>query len=138
MSLRKIAQTKDTTVVTLVDPDDLETVLTNADGSPMTITVYGPFSKKYKELNFKAQDKRLKKLQRTGGKMQISAEELAEAAREVLMGCVVEWNVTIEDDPEPFTPDAIARVFEEFPWVVTQLDTVIGNELNFLTKPASS
>jgi hypothetical protein len=138
MSLRKVAKVEDTTTITLVDPIDMETVLTNADGSPMTVTVLGPFSKKYKELNFKVQDKRLKQMQRTGGKMQISAEELTRSAREILVGCVVDWNITVEDDPEPCTPEAVARVLEEFEWVASQLDIVIGSEQNFLAKPASS
>ncbi len=136
MGLRKIAKVEDTTIITLVDPDDLETPLTNADGSPMTITVLGPFSKKYKELNFKVQNKRLKHVQRTGGRMQVSAEELAASSREVLVGCVVDWNITVEDEPEPFTHEAVAKVFEEFPWVASQVDAAVGNELNFLTKPA--
>jgi len=87
MDLLNIGKTKETTDVTLYNPVTSE-VLTNEDGSEMTITVHGPYSKKYKTIAHAQQNRRLQKAQRTGGKLNLSAEEIEAAGLDLLVKCV--------------------------------------------------
>ena len=50
MDLMNIGTTKETTDVTLYNPVNSE-ILTNEDGSEMSVTVHGPYSKKYKTIS---------------------------------------------------------------------------------------
>ena len=50
MDLMNIGTTKETTDVTLYNPVNSE-ILTNEDRSEMTITIHGPYSKKYKTIS---------------------------------------------------------------------------------------
>ena len=63
MDLMNIGTTKETTDVTLYNPVNSE-ILTNEDRSEMTITVHGPYSKKYKPISHAQQNRRLMKAQR--------------------------------------------------------------------------
>ena len=133
MDLMNIGKTKDTTDVTLYNPVTSE-ILTNEDGSEMTITVHGPYSKKYKSVSHAQQNRRLQKAQRTGGKLNLSAEEIEAAGLDLLVKCVDKWNITIGGEAPEATETKVREIFTEFPWVREQVDAALGDAQAFLDK----
>ena len=133
MDLLNIGKTKDTTNVTLYNPITSE-ILTNEGGSEMTITVHGPYSKKYKSIAHAQQNRRLQKAQRTGGKLNLSAEEIEAAALDLLVKCVDGWNITLGGEQPDCTEAKVREVFTELPWVREQVDAALGDAQAFLGK----
>ena len=137
MSLRKASTVKDTTTVTITDPHYPFEPLKNADGTEMTVVVHGPFSPKYKQIELSVQNARMRKLQSKKGRANFTAEEIEQSAEEMLIACIESWNLTVDKDPLEFSEPNVRKVFQEFPWVRSQIDAVIGDETNFLEKSAT-
>lgn len=133
MDLMNIGKIKETTDVTLYNPINSE-ILLNGDGSEMTITVHGPYSKKYKAIAHAQQNRRLQKAQRTGGKLNLSAEEIEGAALELLIKCVDGWNITLGGEQPDCTENKVREVFTDLPWVREQVDAALGDAQAFLGK----
>lgn len=133
MDLMNIGTAKDTTDVVLYNPVNSE-VLRNEDGSEMTITVHGPYSKKYKAISHAQQNRRLQKAQRTGGKLNLTAEEIEASALDLLVKCVEKWNITIGGEMPEATEAKVREVFEALPWVREQVDAGLGDTQAFLGK----
>lgn len=133
MDLMNIGKTKETTDVTLYNPVNSE-ILTNEDGSEMTITVHGPYSKKYKSIAHAQQNRRLQKAQRTGGKLNLSAEEIEASALDLLIKCVDGWNITLGGEQPECSEAKVREVFEALPWVREQVDAALGDAQAFLGK----
>lgn len=133
MDLLNIGKTKETTDVTLYNPINSE-ILVNEDGSEMTITVHGPYSKKYKSIAHAQQNRRLQKAQRTGGKLNLSAEEIESSALDLLVKCVDGWNITLGGEKPACTEAKVREVFVDLPWVREQVDAALGDAQAFLGK----
>ena len=131
MGLNDIGKVKETTDVELVHPATGETLL-NEDGTAMTITVHGPYSSTYKAVSHAQQNKRLMKAQRTGGKLNLSAEEIEASSLDLLVKCTEAWNLTLDEKPEDFSQDKARQVYLEHPWVREQVDAVFGDTRAFL------
>ena len=132
MSLKDIGTFKETIDVELMHPVTGEPLL-NGDKSQMTITVHGPYSKLYKKIMHDQQNRRLMKAQRTGGKMNLTAEEIEASALDLLVRCTTDWNVTLEgDDKTKFSSEAVRETYIELPWVREQVDAVIADTRAFL------
>lgn len=131
MGLNDIGKVKETTDVELLHPATGE-VLLNDDGTPMTITVHGPYSSTYKAVSHAQQNKRLMKAQRTGGKLNLSAEEIEASSLDLLVKCTESWNLTLDKKPEEFSQDKARQVYLEHPWVREQVDAVFGDTRAFL------
>lgn len=133
MDLMNIGTTKETTDVVLYNPVNSE-VLRNEDGSEMTITVHGPYSKKYKAISHAQQNRRLQKAQRTGGKLNLTAEEIEASALDLLVKCVEAWTITIGGEQPAASEAKVREVFEKLPWVREQVDAALGDAQAFLDK----
>jgi len=133
MDLLNIGKTKETTDVTLYNPVTSE-VLTNEDGSEMTVTVHGPYSKKYKSIAHAQQNRRLQKAQRTGGKLNLSAEEIEASGLDLLVKSVESWNITLGGEKPECTEAKVREVFTDLPWVREQVDAAVGDAQAFLDK----
>jgi hypothetical protein len=131
MGLKNAATVKETTEVELVHPITGE-VLTNDDGSAMTITVYGPYSKEYKQVMHAQQNKRLAKAKRMNGKMDLNAEELEAGALDLLVKCTKGWKITLDEGLEKFSEAKVREVYTELPWVRDQVEAVMGDTRAFL------
>ena len=133
MDLMNIGTTKETTDVTLYNPVNSE-ILTNEDNSEMTITIHGPYSKKYKTISHAQQNRRLMKAQRTGGKLNLTAEEIEASALDLLVKCVDGWNITLSGEMPECKEAKVREVFEALPWVREQVDAALGDAQAFLDK----
>ena len=137
MGLRDIGAVKDTTDVELYHPATAELLL-NADKTPMTITVHGPYSEKFKAVQRAQMNRRLARAQRAGRSTEIKAEQVEAETLEQLLKCVEAWNITVKDEPEPFSEDNVRAVFDEFPWVREQVEAAFGDARAFLDTSAKT
>lgn len=133
MDLMNIGTTKETTDVVLYNPVNSE-ILTNEDGSEMTITVCGPYSKKYKSISHAQQNRRLMKAQRTGGKLNLTAEEIEASALDLLVKCIESWNITVGGKQPDCKESKVRELFEQLPWVREQVESALGDTQAFLDK----
>ncbi len=133
MDLMNIGTTKETTDVTLYNPINSE-ILLNDDKSEMTITIHGPYSKKYKSISHAQQNRRLMKAQRTGGKLNLTAEEIESSALDLLVKCVDGWSITLGGEKPECKEAKVREVFEALPWVREQVDAALGDAQSFLDK----
>lgn len=131
MSLLSVGKTKDTTDVVLYHPVSGEPLL-NGDKTTMTITIHGPYSARYKKISHEQQNRRLIKAQRSGGKLNLTAEEIEASALEILVKCVEAWHVTRDKDLEKFSEENVREVFVNLPWVREQVDAAFGDARAFL------
>lgn len=135
MSLQSVGKVKDTTVVTIKHPDPRKT-LKNPDGSAMTVTLHGPYSKRYKETLRAQQQLRVEEMALSGVDGSLNPGELDAMTRELVAKCIEEWNVWETDEIQlDCTPENIEKVFEEHPWVLDQLNAALGRSGNFLDAP---
>ena len=131
--LLNIGKTKETSDVVLYNPVNSE-ILKNEDGSEMTITIHGPYSKRYKSISHAQQNRRLQKAQRTGGKLNLSAEEIESSALDLLVKCVEGWTITLGGEQPACTEAKVREVFTDLPWVREQVDAALGDAQAFLGK----
>ena len=132
MSLKDIGTVKETVDVELIHPVTGEPLL-NGDKSQMTITVHGPYSKVYKKITHDQQNRRLMKAQRTGGKLNLTAEEIEASALDLLVRCTTDWNVTLEgDDKTKYSHEAVREIYVELLWVREQVEAVLSDTRAFL------
>lgn len=132
MSLKSVGTVKDTTTVTLFHPAT-GAELPNADKTPMTVTIHGPYSARYKAIIREQQQKRMAEMPATGRAPQLTADELEAFSSDLMARCIEDWNVTLEGDEKlPFTPENVDIVLRDFPWVRDQLSAAMGNIAGFL------
>ena len=74
------------------------------------------------------------KAQRTGGKLNLTAEELEASALDLLVKCVDGWKITLGGDKPKCTEAKVREVFETLPWVREQVDSALGDAQAFLDK----
>jgi hypothetical protein len=132
MSLLAIGKTKDTKTLELTHPATGE-VLKNADDSPMTITIYGPYSSAYykriAELNRDALNDKA-----ASGDTKLTDEEVEERMFRDAAAKIADWNITIANDPEPFSVEKAIEVFRDFRYVFFQVLGETGSTENFFDK----
>lgn len=131
MGLKDIGTVKDTTDITLYHPATSEPLL-NADGSEMTVTIHGPYSKRYKEIEREQQNRRFARAQRSGRGMNIKAEQLEAENFDLLVKCIETWNISLGKEPEAFSVETAREVLTEYPWVREQVQAGLGDQAAFL------
>ena len=137
MSLSSVGKVKQTAEVVLKHPDPTKT-LKNPDGSPMTITLHGPYSERRKSILRVQQQRRMAEIE-AAGDVTINQDALDEYTREMFIGCIESWNIW--DTPEEkreFSPQSAAALLEEHPWVFDQMSMAMGRTANFLDAPKSN
>jgi hypothetical protein len=133
MALKDIGNLKDTVTVTLRHPDPRQKLTPNADGTPMTVTVYGPHSSHYKAILREQQQRRVEAGVSADALGILSVEEVEDMNEEALRRCIVDWDLTLEGEEKfPFTPENVEVLFAEVNWVVDQLYAAWGNTAGFL------
>jgi hypothetical protein len=132
MSLRDVGTVKDTTTITLFHPATGKDLL-NADGTPMTVTVHGPYSERYKTVLRDQQQRRMTDMTRAAARTNMTPEEIDAFAQELMTRCIEDWSLTLEgDDKLPFSAEAATTVLAEFPWLRDQINAAIGDVAGFL------
>lgn len=98
------------------------------DDTDVVFMIVGTLSKRYK----KAQARNRAQWGRKAG----GGDELDQQARDATAACVVSWTGIVDADkaPVPCTPDNVAQLLDEMPWVREQLDGEIRDHAAFFTK----
>lgn len=130
MDLMSIGHVKDTTEVELRNPLTDEP-LVNDDGSAMTITVHGPYSKTYKRVSHEQQNRRLNKAAR-GGRVNLNAAEFEAGTLELLLKCIEKWNITVDGQRPGYDESFARQLFEKLPWIREQIEVVFTDSKAFL------
>lgn len=129
MDLKDLKPSSDTVEVTVVHPTTYEP-LTNDDGSNMVITMYAPHSKEYKAAVHEQTNKRLKQAQ-SKKKMDVTAQDLDEAALELLAKTTKDWKITYGGVKPKFSVDKAKDIYDEVFWIRNQIEEAISNYLDF-------
>lgn len=136
MGLSDVGTIKETTEIRLYHPrtgDDIP----GPGGKPLSVTVHGPYSAKYKAFTRKQQQARLQSVTRQNrNALNITAEEIERGAVDLIIACIESWNISFEGDKVlPLNEANIREVFERHPWVRDQIDMAMGNAADFLEPP---
>jgi hypothetical protein len=135
MSLRDVGTIKDTTTITLLHPVTGKPLL-NADETPMTVVLHGPYSERYKTILREQQQRRMTDMSRAARAATMTPEEIDAFANELLVRCIEDWSITLEGDEKlAYSQASVESVLVEFPWVKDQINAVLGNIADFLEPP---
>lgn len=121
-----------------------EPIVVNDDGAELTMRVIGPDAPEFKE----ARNEYLKRyLGRTKDKVTNKVvphdiEHYEEDNYELVVRCVIGWdNLYFDpesgdevDEPLEFSVENARKVLSACPWIIEQLQTVIGQRANFIKK----
>ena len=130
MDLKDLTPKSDDIVVEIKHPANGET-LNNDDKSPMTITVFAPHSKEYKNVLYEQTNKRLKQMQ-SKNTQDITAEDLEEASLEALAKTTKEWNITYDGEQPKLTVAKAKQIYDEVFWIKAQIEEAAANSLDFM------
>lgn len=124
---------KDTFTHNLVNANDEP--LLDADGKPISVTVYGPGSKPYQRANAERSQRLMKRMQRKG-KLELSAEEQARENAAFLAACTVSFNGwAYKGDATAFEA---AYADPSIGFIADQVSKAIGDWANFSQTSANS
>ena len=119
MDIANFIPATDTVEVELKNPTTGE-VMTNKDESPMTITMYLPHSKAYKDVRHAQTNKRIQESQKKNKKV-ITAQEIEAETLDLLVKTTAGWNITYKEEQPNFSEDLAREVYELAPFIAEQL-----------------
>lgn len=133
MDLKNFVPKKDNLVVTLELPQGEGTkVLTNKDGTSMTITILSPFSKEHKAI---LSDIAESKLAEDAGKnkTRVTIQEAENLELEAVARSIVEWNITWDGKHLKEVDYELAKEICEVFWIKDLITRAKTKTLDFMT-----
>ena len=130
MDLKNFAPSADTLEVTLRHPGNGEPLLNEGKDEEMTITVALPHSKAYKKVLYGITDKNLKTAQANPDKVKTS-QYLADVSLELVSGITLSWDITLDGKCPKLTQSKAKEIYEEYPWIKTQVEKAVEAQVNF-------
>lgn len=121
-----------TTIINLEDPDG--EVMVNADGEPISITIYGPASKQYQKAS-SVRNRAILDYVRKGGK-KMKDDEQRELDAEFLAACTVSFNGFVYKDLTGHEMFKAAYMDHGIGFIADQVNKAVGDWANF-TKGSS-
>jgi hypothetical protein len=124
--------------ITKKDLSTIELVMPNFvpikfdDGTPMTITMNGLYSEKYRAGMDAQQSARLKRVQASGGKVTITPEEMREDRMSFVVSMVDSWHIQLDGEKPACTVKIIRDVFARLPFIYDQCDRALEDGQSFL------
>lgn len=104
------------------------------DGRPVTVTVVGTYSSRYRKAEAASGRRFQKQMRAQGGDFDMRAYNEDVAAQ-----CVVGWTeFTDGGQPLPTTRENALKVFAGFPWVYPQINAAMENHAGFFGKGSTS
>lgn len=99
------------------------------DAKPVSITMYGIDSERFREAEQALRNRALKQ----GRRIKITAEDAEEDAIAILARCTAGWSGIVIDGTEvPFSTESAAKVYRRLRWLREQVDEFIADRANFL------
>lgn len=102
--------------------------LFDADGKPMTATVYSPFSDKFKRIAHEQAKKRISKAKKD---KELGYDELDEFTLEMMADSLSDWYVVFDGKPLEFSKDNAKALFKKLPWFLEQVKEAQDNIEHF-------
>jgi hypothetical protein len=121
---------KDLSTIELVLPN--YTPILFDDGTPMTITMNGLYSEKYRTAMDAQQSVRLKRVQASGGKVTITPEEMREDRMNFVISMVDSWDIQLDGEKPACTAKIVREVFVRLPFIFEQCDRALEDGQSFL------
>lgn len=110
--------------------DELGDPALDADGNPVTVTVAGEYSNKYR----KAEEWQRKTLMRLRGKEQTGAESIAMQS-ELVARCTLAWSGFMQNGAVlPFTTANATMAFSKLPFVRKRVESAMSDHASFFAK----
>lgn len=104
-------------------------VLTKSNGKPMTLTIYGPYSEKFRKVAHDQAKKRLSKAK--DNKVELTQEDYESFALDTLSATVADWDISFDGKSVPFSEEKVREILKSLPWLVEQLRDEQDNTTNF-------
>lgn len=130
MDLLDLKPKSDTIEVILNHPATLEPIL-KADGTEMSITVYAPHSKVYKDALHEQTNRRLQKAQKTK-KFSMTSEEVEQSSLEVLARITKEWDIVLGGKTPKLDIQSATELYRDYPWIKDQVEEAVNDNASFL------
>lgn len=105
--------------------------LTDDQGQPMWVEVYGADSARYRKIDQQINDRNLQKALRSGGRNAVSTEQLVAQEWERLTHCISAWHIVVGGEVPPCEPARIREVFESLPWLREQVEAGMKDRSRF-------
>jgi hypothetical protein len=130
MDLLDLKPKADTIEVILNHPVTLEPIA-KEDGTEMSITVYAPHSKVYKEALHEQINRRLQKAQKSK-KFSLTSEEAEQSALEVLSRVTKEWDIVLGGKTPKLDFQSAVDLYRDYPWIKDQVEEALNDTASFL------
>lgn len=136
MDIADIGSPSQTAVCELFHPETDER-LTDESGKPMTITVHGIDSDRYKQFSHRDQNRKIQQAQRTG-KVNVTAEGLDEQGLRMVAECTEDWYIVVGGETPAFSKEKAMEIYRQYPWIREQVDTFMADRKAFLTSSSAA
>ena len=132
MDLQSLIPTTDTITVILKHPvtDD---VLMKDDGTEMSVTVYAPHSKEYREVAHQLANKRIQKVQKSK-KNSFTSEEVESSVLDLIAGTTKDWDLIFNKKALKFSVAEAFDLYQKLPWLKSQVVEAQEDYTSFLKK----
>jgi|NOAtaT_7_FD_contig_21_10434865_length_601_multi_5_in_0_out_0_2 hypothetical protein len=130
MDLLDLKPKSETIEVILTHPVSLEPIC-KEDGTEMSITVYAPHSKVYKEALHEQTNRRIQKAQKTK-KFTLTSEDAEQSSLEVLARVTKEWDIVVGGKTPKMDFQTAMDLYREYPWIKEQIEEAINDTASFL------
>lgn len=118
----------DDLVITLKVKD---TVLKNADDSPMTITFYSPYSDEAKGVKHEMVDQRISQAEK-GGETRLTSKEVDSLNVTALAKNIKSWNITLDKKQPKLTEKAAIELLDKAFWIKDLYNEEVEASLGFM------
>lgn len=108
--------------------------LAQENGEPITITLAGADSDRFRSAQRANADRRIKNARRNSSSADIEADGL-----ELLASATLGWSgIKVDGEALDANKANVKKVYTRFPWIREQVDVFIGDRANFLPSVAKS
>jgi hypothetical protein len=97
----------------------------------MSITVYAPHSKVYKDALHEQTNRRLQKAQKTK-KFSMTSEEVEQSSLEVLARVTKEWDIVLGGKTPKLDIQSATELYRDYPWIKDQVEEAVNDNASFL------
>jgi hypothetical protein len=108
--------------------------LTFGDGQPVTMTIAGTYSARYRKAERAEADRMLKRKKKT-----VTPEEAEERMVSLAAACVIDWaGIYSSGEPLACTPDNVKAVLKAAPWIYGQVLEAMQDHARFFSTASTT
>lgn len=128
MDLKDFIPKSDTVEVTLKIG---ETVLTNPDGTPMTIVLYAPHTREYKKAQREQLQKTIKQAKESGNK-EVDFDTIEDSVVTIYSSVTKSWNITYDGVSPKLSEKKAKQIYSEVFWIKDHIEAAFAETLDFM------